>query len=121
MKKHLRTKEEIQQDITTNYLLLADFAVRKTGPVKTYGDFCKMTGLGPTNFSAIQKRERNVPMESAVKACEVFDCSYSFMFGNVGEMFGKDDVMRRVLDLQERVEYLERIFNETTKINSKKP
>lgn len=108
MKKKLRTKEEIQNDITSNYLMLADFIVRKSGPVKTYSAFCEMTGLHSQNFSSIQKRERNVPMDVAVKACEVTGCSYSFMFGNMGEIFGKDDVMRRVLDLEERIVHLER-------------
>ena len=105
-----RTKEQVAADVTRNYLLLADFVVGKTGPVKSYSQFAELTLLQPQNFSPIHKGERKVPLECAVKACEVFGCSYAFMFGNLGEMFGKDDVMKRVLTLEERVAYLEKKF-----------
>lgn len=114
-----RTKEQIAKDITRNYLLLADFVVGKTKPVKSYSQFAEFTLLNPTNFTSIHKGKRNVPLECAVKACEVFNCSYAFMFGNLGEIFGKDDVMERVLRLEERVDYLENKFGGKSKI--KKP
>jgi len=113
-----RTKEDVATDVTRNYLLLADFVVGKSRPVKSYKDFATLTLLQHQNFSPIHKGDRKVPLECAVKACEIFGCSFDFMFGNLGEMFGKDDVMKKVLDLEERMNYLENKFGVKSRKNS---
>lgn len=104
--KSPRTKQQIEDSIATNYFLLADFVVKKTGPVKTYGEFARLTGCA--NLSEIRKGDRGLPLVSAVLACEIFSCSPEWMFMNTGEMFGKEDVARRTLDLEERVSIIEK-------------
>lgn len=105
--KAVKTKSEIQDVVTANYITLAEFVVKKTGPIKTFKQFADITGTG-TNFSMILKGSRNAPLESAVIACLVFGCSIEWMFTNNGEMFGKENFERQLLDLQERVSKIER-------------
>lgn len=102
-----RTNKEIQKEVTKNYLTLADFIVRKTGPVKNYGQFAELTGFGANNFSELTKGNREIPLECAVRACVVFGCSLSFMFTSTGEMFGKEEIARQMLDLEERMTRVE--------------
>ncbi len=106
--KKIRSKEQIQDEVTRNYLALADFVVTKRGPVKSYQDYAKLTGILPQNFGKIQQEERKVPIECAILACDVFGCAYNWMFHSTGEMFGKDDVMQIALNLVDRVEIIER-------------
>jgi len=107
----IRDNKQIQSVVTTNYLALADFVVGKSGPVKTYGEFCKLTGLSSQNFSPIQQRKRSVPLEAAVRACDVFDASYDWMFANRGEMFGKVEAMKISYELQNRIAKIEKKLN----------
>lgn len=108
MKRQKRTKEQIVADVTANWLKLADVIVGKSGPVKTYRDFCHACGLYPQNFSAIQKRERMVPLECAALACEVFNCSLNWMFANQGDMFERDDMLSKVEEIEERLKAMEK-------------
>ncbi len=101
--KALRSKEQLNEEVTRNFLLAIEFVVKKTGPIKTYGQAAKLIALEPGNLTKIQQGYRSVPFEAAVRACDVFGCSYNFMFRNEGEMFGKDDVMRYVLNMEERL------------------
>lgn len=105
--KALRKKEDMDEEVTRNFLLLIEFVVTKTGPVKTYSQAAEMIGLAPGNLTKIQQGERRVPYDTAVRACDVFGASYYFMFRTEGEMFGKEDVMRLTLNLVERVEKIE--------------
>jgi hypothetical protein len=104
------TKNQIEEIATRNYFLLADFVVRKTGPIKNFGEFARLTGTG-TNISEIRTGKRNLPLVSAVLACEVFGCSLDWMFFNRGEMFGKAALERRVMELEERIATVERKLN----------
>lgn len=108
MKKQRRTKEQLVADVTVNWLKLADSVVGKSGPVKTYRDFCVSCGLHPQNFSAIQKRDRMVPLECAALACEVYNCSLDWMFANRGEMFMREDMLSKVEEIEERLKAMER-------------
>jgi hypothetical protein len=102
-----RTKPQIEDSVTMNYLLLADFVVRKTGPIPSYQKFAELTGVG-SNLSEIRTGKRKVPFIAAVLACEIFGCSSEWMFMNKGEMYGKEDLARRVSDLEDRLDKVER-------------
>lgn len=114
----LRTREQLQDEVTRNFLLLIEFVVNKTGPVKTYAQAARMISMEPGNLTKIQQGLRTLPYEAAIRACDVFGCSYNYMFRSEGEMFGKDEVMRQLLKLQARMEAVEKKLGLSKKGNN---
>jgi len=104
----IRNKKAIQETATTNFLILLDQVVRKAGPVKSLQEFGTLVGMSQQNLSPILKRKRNVPMEACVMACDIFGCSYQWMFANKGDMFGKEKAVNLALNLEERIALIEK-------------
>ena len=106
----IRDKKDLQELITRNYIALAELVVKKSGPVTTYGQFAKLTGISGSDMTHIIAGRRKVPMEAALRACDVFHVNYYWMFAGQGELHGENEALRIALESKERMDKLEKLM-----------
>jgi hypothetical protein len=109
-KKNIREKKKIQKMVTINFLALADFVVKQSGPIKSYKMFCQLTDLNESNLTYIRSGSRMVPLECAIRACDVFDVSYDWMIADRGDMFNTKAKTKIAEDLKGRMEKIEKLL-----------
>lgn len=102
-------KAQIAQLITLNCVAVASFVVGARTKYKSYDAFWKSVGYQVQNMAALERGERTIPMEVAELICEVHGASRNFVFGNTGEMWGQQELMKRVEKLEGRMVVLEKL------------
>ena len=107
--KKSRTKEAINNMVGKNFIKLAYEVTGKGKPVENYTQLAELIGIGQSNFAPIVSGTRNVPVERAIMACEVFGASIHWLITGQGDMWEERKPAKAPSEIQEMLEILRRM------------
>ena len=103
----LRSSKDIVDLATDNVMTIANYAIGPKGAVKTDLEFKAAIGL-TIALSEIRNKKRKLPLECAVRCCDVFGVNYKWMFTGEGDIFTIEEYAIRTQHLEKRVLALEK-------------